>query len=653
MPIALVFLFLLLTTLAEARANEECGIPQTSPAQVVCNISEYPQGIRYTQDNLTINVLDTVTPFIRHEGSDGQVRVTGSFLGPGRTGVAGIFLDGDGELVVRVVETWIRTAGLAHGVHMDAIGGVELSLGVGTRITVREENAYGVFIQTRGTERTRVDIAGAGTIIESLGRGGRGLFISAQGSGEIEVTVGSGVEVRVGRDGHEAIAVLGTGTRARLTNYGRLFGGLMTDGHTDIFVNHGTVTGGMSFGAGNDQVTNSNRGEMVIARDVDFGPGTDTFRNEGRVVIQASTAAIQVSNLEQITQTRGGVVRLEFDPRILQGPVLDLGDAQGQILGELHIAPAVVQGDLSLDVSRYVTGSALNVNGLVVRLALPSQRIVLSRFYADLLLSNWSALSVLDDGLRRCAGRCIALAGRLLERGDFEENIGSVQGHVRRQVAAFGGTQWHITGGVAYEFGTVEGRTRDGTQHKVLGGIGLDVQGQGAQIDLNLLGSFGSYDLDSVHPSVTTFMGEIAGAYVFGKNFWELVPRLQITVGHLLMNRFTDQGSVQHKLEEIWVSMTPTVEGRVRYNHTQRDLRIESWIGGGMEIFVLGPEPSFEIQTGAQLSKETVALEQFLGRVACGVQLQLSRWGGTLTYEGTFGEDTLQNAISAQLHYVF
>ena len=95
--------------------------------------------------------------------------------------------------------------------------------------------------------------------------------------------------------------------------------------------------------------------------------------------------------------------------------------------------------------------------------------------------------------------------------------------------------------------------------------------------------------------------------------------------------------------------MDPVLEGHWRYE--SGDVFVDSWIGVGMEWFLLGPEVDFDTRNASRIFTETVTLEDIFGRVALGLRAGMRRWSGVLEYGGWFSDETLHNAISARVSY--
>ena len=149
----------------------------------------------------------------------------------------------------------------------------------------------------------------------------------------------------------------------QITNEGQIYGDIVSSGNTrgvritnrgSIFGHYTSLTAGTVSGAGDsdgpDIVVNENGGLWVMERNSDFRRGSDSFTNHGTLVFRYSGTTIDLQNLEAFTQTTGGVMRVEIDPRgsdpnddthdglpPVGSALVDVGRAVGILAGTIEV----------------------------------------------------------------------------------------------------------------------------------------------------------------------------------------------------------------------------------------------------------------------------------------------------------------------------
>ena len=269
-----------------------------------------------------------------------------------------IYAYGGGGVFLEIAGNTSAAGGVAIFVQAGGTGDVDLDITGGTHRGAT--GAVDARIANLGTGIVDIDISGSavlfasgGAPIQLRGRGGadtldieRNVVVCRGTYASRRCTASSGDAIFVNKNNSD------TGSVA-ITTAGRINGDITVGtGSFSVTVTNeerGTVVGNFtSRSTGTTVITNA--GTWTLSGESAFGVGSDSFVNEGRLILDYKGTAISLTGLETFTQATGATLRVEIDPRGadpndrtndgLPGSgeaLLDVGSASGTVAGRLEI----------------------------------------------------------------------------------------------------------------------------------------------------------------------------------------------------------------------------------------------------------------------------------------------------------------------------
>ena len=283
------------------------------------------------------------------------------------TGSDAIYVSGGGSVFLEIAGSTSAVGGVAIFAEAGGAGDVDLEITGGTHSGVVDAR-----IANLGTGAIEAAISGSAVLFDSgaaplqmSGRGGADTLDIADGVAicrgtyaSESCTVSSGDALLVSKNNSDTGSVT-------ITTAGRIDGDITIGGGgfavTVTNEAEGVIVGNFtSSSTGTTVVTNE--GSWTLSGDATFGGGTsDSFVNEGRLVVQYKGTAISLTGLETFTQATEGILRIEIDPR---GENPDDGSndglpGSGDALLSVGSASGTVAGTLSVIILDTISAAAL------------------------------------------------------------------------------------------------------------------------------------------------------------------------------------------------------------------------------------------------------------------------------------------------------